>query len=132
MLADALLRDGRLVALGPARGTLTALRPLDFDEDGESRYTTCALLAIEADAIARALTRQDEGVATVPAAGVGLLVRRHRELGADQRAMVERLSTSGAGVEVVIGKAGSGKTHCETASTGPSRVETRLASAVGA
>ncbi len=33
---------------------------------------------------------------------------------------------------VFLGPPGTGKTHCETASTGPSRVETRLASAVGA
>ncbi len=108
-IADTLLADRRLVALGPARNTLTVRQP--DDEQGESRYTTESLLAVEFDAVAGALARRAEGVAAVPAAGVGFLVRRHRNLGWDQRAMVERLTTSGAGVEVVVGKAGAGKTY---------------------
>ncbi|MDP8929781.1 MAG: relaxase domain-containing protein [Actinomycetota bacterium] len=109
-LTDQLLADGRLVTVG--RGTqLSLLARTPTDVDDPVRYTTTDLLATETIAIERALARSNEQVATVDTPWVDWVVRRHGELGDDQAAMVRQLCTSGAGVEVVVGNAGSGKTH---------------------
>jgi conjugative relaxase-like TrwC/TraI family protein len=74
------------------------------------RYSTRELLAIEADLLARAAASRDAGLATVPDHAVTLAHTQHPQLSDEQRAMVDRLLTSGAGVDVVVGKAGTGKT----------------------
>ncbi|MDP8927829.1 MAG: hypothetical protein M3O70_04415 [Actinomycetota bacterium] len=89
--ADALLGgDRRLVALGPARGRLTVLRPSVHCDDGEARYTTRSLLATETTTIQGALARRREGVASVPPSGLAFLLRRHRELGPTSEAWRRR------------------------------------------
>ena len=109
-LTDGLLADGRVVTVGRgAQLSLLKRTPTDIDEP--IRYTTTGLLATETSAIERALARSDAQVATVGSSTVKAAVGRHRELGEDQASMIRRLCTSGAGVEVVVGKAGSGKTH---------------------
>lgn len=109
-LTDRLLGDGRVVAVGP--GTqLSLFERTPTDSDDPIRFTTTELLTTETSAIARALARRGEQAATVDPSRVERVIRRHGELGDDQAAMVRRLCTSGAGVEVVVGKAGSGKTH---------------------
>ena len=106
-----------LVALGPTRGHLSNIdvirrtdgRVVPVDPD-EARYTTRGLLLTEQRAINRSLTRQNDqsAIATDPAVVTAL---RRRTLTDEQTAMVRRLATSGAGVEVVVGKAGTGKTY---------------------
>jgi conjugative relaxase-like TrwC/TraI family protein len=119
-LADQLLerhRGGQVVELGPNRGGLRAVdvirrhdgRLVPSDPDGR-RYTTRGLLLIEQHAITTALTRTGDQVAVVDPAAVERAVKG-RGLSDEQTAMVRRLTTSGAGVEVVVGKAGTGKTY---------------------
>lgn len=85
--------DGRLV-----RGT------------DEARYSTPELLALERRALDGALARRDDAVAVVDDAQVGAALARRPALSEEQRDMVGTLTRSGAGVDVVVGKAGSGKT----------------------
>ena len=77
---------------------------------GEPRYTTNEMLSVEQEVIERAVDRRFEraGVATTSALQSALETRS--SLFDDQRAMVQSLTTSGLGVEVVVGKAGAGKT----------------------
>jgi len=49
-------------------------------------------------------------VATVGQATLDHVLAEHLHLGDEQRVMVRRLTTSGAGVDVVVGRAGTGKT----------------------
>jgi conjugative relaxase-like TrwC/TraI family protein len=117
--ADAFLTHDTdlLVTLGPTRGQLTSidvirradgrLVPAEVDE---RRYTTKGLLLTEQRAITRALDRHDAGIAVADERHRDLAVRR-RTLSVEQAELVRRLTGSGAGVEVVVGKAGTGKTY---------------------
>ncbi|HVV77943.1 MAG TPA: AAA family ATPase, partial [Mycobacteriales bacterium] len=73
------------------------------------RYSTADLLATESHALHTAIDRQDEGLAAVPSHTVEAVLA-DGALSVDQGVAVRRLLTSGAGVEVVVGPAGSGKT----------------------
>ncbi len=118
-VADAILKQETdlLVALGPTRGHLTSVdvirrgdgRVVPVDTE-ERRYTTKGLLLTEQRAINRSLTRTDSQVAVADDGAVARSLRR-RTLSDEQAMMVRRLTTSGAGVEVVVGKAGTGKTY---------------------
>ncbi|MCC5947619.1 MAG: AAA family ATPase [Nitriliruptoraceae bacterium] len=118
-VADALLtRDTNLlVALGPTRGNLTSVdvirrsdgRVVPVDP-GERRYTTKGLLLTEQRAINHSLDRHDDRVGIARPRMLDRALAR-RSLTDEQAAMVRRLTTSGAGVEVVVGKAGTGKTY---------------------
>jgi Ti-type conjugative transfer relaxase TraA len=118
-LADKVLAHDptQLVELGPTRGQLTAVdtirrgdgRLVAADPDGR-RYTTRGLLLLEQHAITTALQRTADNVAVVDEADVDRTLQR-RTLSDEQATMVRRLTTSGAGVEVVVGKAGTGKTY---------------------
>jgi conjugative relaxase-like TrwC/TraI family protein len=106
-----------LVTLGPTRGTLTALDVIRRDDGrivpadpDERRYTTKGLLLIEQQAINRSLARQAEAVGVAGGGVVGAAIQQ-RTLTEEQHTMVRRLTTSGAGVQVVVGKAGTGKTY---------------------
>jgi conjugative relaxase-like TrwC/TraI family protein len=106
-----------LVELGPTRGHLTAvdvIRRADgrvvAADAGERRYTTKGLLLTEQRAVNLARGRQFDGIAVAEPAGLDRALRR-RTLSAEQETMVRRLTTSGAGAEVVVGKAGTGKTY---------------------
>ncbi len=117
--ADAILNHDTdlLVSLGPTRGHLTGVdvirrgdgRVVPVDRD-ERHYTTRGLLLTERRAINRSLARHDAGLAVVDSQTVDGALRR-RTLSPEQAAMVRRLTSSGAGVEVVVGKAGTGKTY---------------------
>lgn len=76
----------------------------------ERRYSTNDMLAVEQSVIERAIERRlgSCGLADPEILESGL--SRRPTLYADQQAMVQRLTTSGQGVEVVVGKAGAGKT----------------------
>jgi Ti-type conjugative transfer relaxase TraA len=118
--ADAILNHDSdlIVTLGPTRGQLTGVDvirrtdgrvvPAEFDE---RRYTTRGLLLTEQRAIERALDRQADGIAVADERHRDIAVHPRRTLTREQQAMVRRLTSSGAGVEVVVGKAGTGKTY---------------------
>ena len=117
--ADAFLahETDLLVQLGPTRGQLTGIdvirradgRVVPAGAD-ERRYTTGGLLLTEQRAINHALDRHDTGIAVADDGHREVAVRR-RTLTDEQQSMVRRLTSSGAGVEVVVGKAGTGKTY---------------------
>ncbi len=118
-VAEALLTSDTnlLVALGPTRGHLTSVavirrgdrRVVPVDA-GERRYTTKGLLLTEQRAINRSMTRHDAQVGIAPPRLPERAIGR-RSPTDEQQAMVRRLTGSGAGVEVVVGKAGTGKTY---------------------
>ena len=76
----------------------------------EKRYTTLEMLQVEQRVIESAVARRLDraGVASETASAAAL--QRRPSLFPDQRAMIKSLTDSGLGVEVVIGKAGAGKT----------------------
>jgi len=121
-LADGLLASDRVVPLeGLAshrsgdviavrgqggEGTLKAV-PTDLE-----RWSTPEMLATEASLLLGASARRRAGVGLASREAVETAISRRPILhnSSEQRAMVELLASSGAGVEVVRGKAGSGKT----------------------
>jgi len=113
-----LLRDQRVVpvlAPGP-RTSNDVLRVRDATgrivrtvDQSARRYTTVDLLAAETELLHRATSRRDAGVARVPRGIVDQVLAANPTLDADQLAMVCTLASSGAGVDVVVGKAGTGK-----------------------
>ena len=76
----------------------------------EKRYTTLEMLEVEQRVIENAVARRLDGSGVVTEAAGAEALERRPSLFPDQRAMVKSLTTSGLGVEVVIGKAGAGKT----------------------
>ncbi len=118
ILVNRLLRDDRVVpVLAPtARTSGELLRVRDATgriirtvDQSERRHTTIDLLAAETQLLHRATSRQDAGVARVPGAIVDQVLAAHPTLDVDQRIMVRILASSGAGVDLVVGKAGTGK-----------------------
>ncbi|MBW3606661.1 MAG: relaxase domain-containing protein, partial [Actinobacteria bacterium] len=118
ILANRLLRDDRVVpVLAPAaRTTGEVLRVRDANgriirtvDQAERRYTTIDLLTAETELLQRATSRQHAGVARIPEAVVDQVLAASSTLDADQHAMIHTLASSGAGVDVVVGKAGTGK-----------------------
>lgn len=78
----------------------------------ESRWTTPEMLQIERRAIAVALDGQGGGCGVVTDGSVEASLAARPSLGDDQRRAVHALVTSGNGVDVLIGPAGTGKTFC--------------------
>ena len=74
------------------------------------RWTTPEMLATENRLINGARSRTDDWVGIAAPDQVEAALAARPTLSAEQTAMVERLTGSGAGVEVVVGAAGSGKT----------------------
>jgi len=89
------------------RGQDGATRPLETDV---ARFSTPELLALERRVVAESQARVGEGVATVGQTQLRLGLVGHSDLSAEQRALVIALTTSGNGVDVVVGAAGTGKT----------------------
>jgi conjugative relaxase-like TrwC/TraI family protein len=77
---------------------------------GEPLCTTTELLAVEAQLLERAETHARFPGPRVNHEQIRALLTGHALLSDEQRSMVERLAASGAGIEVVVGKAGAGKT----------------------
>jgi conjugative relaxase-like TrwC/TraI family protein len=77
---------------------------------GVDRYSTPELLALERQLVDGAATRAEQGCAVVRPEVVRQVLDRHSTAGEDQVAMVRDLTQGGAGVAVVVGRAGSGKT----------------------
>jgi conjugative relaxase-like TrwC/TraI family protein len=87
-----------------------AVVPLVGDAPVEiRRYSTADLLVTEAAALRSAVERTNDGVGVVPADTVERSLLG-AGLSGDQDAAVRRILSSGAGVEVVVGPAGAGKT----------------------
>jgi conjugative relaxase-like TrwC/TraI family protein len=77
---------------------------------GVDRYSTPELLALERHLVDGATGRAGERCVIVQPEVVRQVLDRHRSAGEDQAAMVTDLTQGGAGVAVVVGRAGSGKT----------------------
>jgi conjugative relaxase-like TrwC/TraI family protein len=77
---------------------------------GVERFSTPELLALERHLVDSATQRADERCAVVRPELVRQVLDRHATVGEDQAAMVHDLTQGGAGVAVVVGRAGSGKT----------------------
>jgi conjugative relaxase-like TrwC/TraI family protein len=77
---------------------------------GVNRFSTPELLALERQLVDGAVARADRRCAVVRPELVRQVLDRHATAGDDQAAMVRDLTHGGAGVAVVVGRAGSGKT----------------------
>jgi hypothetical protein len=119
LVAERLLADPDVVAVG---GTNTAARVhtragLGGDhtqllpEPDERRFTTRDLLAIEQHLVEGALARRACGAGRATTAAIETALAARPSLSAEQVAMCRRVLSSGDGVEVVRGHAGTGKTH---------------------
>jgi conjugative relaxase-like TrwC/TraI family protein len=76
----------------------------------ERRWSTPELLAVEQRLVAAATDRIGEQTAVVGHDAVRAALAAHPTAGADQQAMVRDVCQGGAGVAVVVGRAGTGKT----------------------
>jgi conjugative relaxase-like TrwC/TraI family protein len=76
----------------------------------ERRWSTPDLLAVERRLVTRATGRTGEQTAGVSHQAVREALAAHPTAGADQQAMVRDLCQGGAGVALVVGRAGTGKT----------------------
>jgi conjugative relaxase-like TrwC/TraI family protein len=77
---------------------------------GVERFSTPELLTLERQLVDGATQRSSERCAVVRPELVRQVLDRHTTAGEDQAAMVRDLTQGGAGVAVVVGRAGSGKT----------------------
>jgi conjugative relaxase-like TrwC/TraI family protein len=113
-LVDRLIASDHVVALeGGEAGAVVRTSGGGRVRSGEPLLTTVELLEVEARLLDGAAARVGEGVGTV--ASEALEERFERRPGGlvlsdEQRTLVERLVTSGDGVEVVRARAGTGKT----------------------
>lgn len=78
---------------------------------GEQRFTTTDLLVTEGNVVALGEQLRHRQAGIVEADALEYALRARPTMGDDQRAMVRAITTSGAGVEVVVAKAGTGKTY---------------------
>lgn len=78
---------------------------------GEGRFTTREMLAIERDLLETADRRRQSGVGRAGPAAIEAALAARPELSDEQRELVESLTRSGAGVQVVRAAAGTGKTR---------------------
>jgi conjugative relaxase-like TrwC/TraI family protein len=103
-VATSVLRDARVV---PLLGSADASASVK-----SRRYSTRELLATELAAVQLAVEGLEDHAAKLPTAAVEATVREAEAAGlsTEQQQMLHRLLTSGAGVDVVVGAAGSGKT----------------------
>lgn len=117
-LADEALADERMVTV------VDELSALSGDEvavgaDGSvtsalavrQRWTTEEMLEVEARLIDRSIAGAASGAGVVPAPMVEDHLEGREDLTGEQAEMVRRLATSGDGVQVVVGRAGTGKTY---------------------
>jgi conjugative relaxase-like TrwC/TraI family protein len=77
---------------------------------GVERFSTPELLALERQLVDGATARAGEHCGVVRPELVRQVLDRHQTAGEDQAAMVRDLTQGGAGVALVVGRAGSGKT----------------------
>jgi conjugative relaxase-like TrwC/TraI family protein len=77
---------------------------------GVDRFSTPELVTLERQLVDSATKRTEQGCAVVWPELVRQVLDRHATAGEDQAAMVRDLTQGGAGVALVVGRAGSGKT----------------------
>jgi conjugative relaxase-like TrwC/TraI family protein len=77
----------------------------------ERRYATPELLMLERGLVEQAERRASEGTAVVAGEHIRCALAAHDGLDADQRAMIRQVTQDGAGISLVVGYAGSGKTY---------------------
>ena len=93
--------------LGSERAVLVTLdRGVD-----EPRYSTPELLYLERGLVHQLERRADEHTAVVAGEHVRAALQARPGLDADQQAMVRQVTSDGAGISLVVGYAGSGKTY---------------------
>jgi conjugative relaxase-like TrwC/TraI family protein len=93
--------------LGSERAVLVTVdRGLD-----EPRYSTPELLDLERGLVDQVERRADEHTAVVAGEHVRAALHARPGLDADQQAMVRQVTGDGAGISLVVGYAGSGKTY---------------------
>jgi hypothetical protein len=110
---------GQLAAIGPAQledltDRFLAERCLSVMADQtvtERRWTTPELLQVEQRLLDAAVGRAAEQVGVCSPTVVRDALAAHLTVGVDQEAMVRDLCQSGAGVQLVVGRAGTGKTY---------------------
>jgi conjugative relaxase-like TrwC/TraI family protein len=110
---------GQLAAIGPAQleeltDRFLAERAISVMADqtvAERRWTTPELLGVEQRLLAAAVGRAAEQVGVCSPMVVRDALAAHPTVGVDQEAMVRDLCQGGAGVQVVVGRAGTGKTY---------------------
>ena len=96
--ADHVQGDGRAVALP------------DTSRYGDTRYSTVELLDTEQRLLDAAARRRHAHLAVADTRALSAALGRRPSLSDEQEEMVTALTTSGAGVQTVVGVAGSGKT----------------------
>jgi conjugative relaxase-like TrwC/TraI family protein len=119
-LADAVERDERVVRIVDGRAQLTEGQRLER-ADGqvttqglrERRWSTVEMLELERRLLVNATGSAETatGAGEVTGAEVERALASRVNLGDEQAAMVRQLTTSGRAVEVVVGRAGTGKTY---------------------
>ena len=112
---DGILADRDAVQPLPPRlrdGETEPEAMLRWTETGHDlRYTTPEMLALERGMVATAQARAGAGVGMARADTVAAAMATRRTLTADQRAMIQEVCLSPAGVLVIEGDAGVGKTY---------------------
>jgi conjugative relaxase-like TrwC/TraI family protein len=98
-LADEFLASERAVPVTVDRGL------------EERRFSTRELLALERGLVEQADRRANDGVGVVAGEHVRATLQARPSLDADQQAMVQQVTQDGAGISLVVGYAGSGKTY---------------------
>jgi len=114
-LADEVLRSDAVVPLAVGAGVEGTVRRADGRvmraDPTERRYSTPEMLRIEQQLIETAQRRLDAGVGIALPEALDAAIAARPTLGPEQAEMVRALTTSGRGVEVVVGRAGTGKTY---------------------
>lgn len=109
---------GRLAAVPPEKLARLAdrflaeraLSVVGEHADGERRYATPELLKTERRLLAAAVGRANEHTAVASHASVREALRAHPTIAGEQAAMVRDVCQGGAGVAMVEGRPGTGKT----------------------
>lgn len=114
-LIDRATNDRRIIEVDPGRGA----GPLVITPDGNSRpvgvgdrrWSTAELLAVEQRMLRLAMLPIRGGTSHIDLARVEEALAARPDLGPDQAEMVRRITTSTNAVDVVVGRAGTGKTY---------------------
>ena len=113
-LVDVFLADGDVVRIVNAGHLDTTVERDDGTEvavsEDRRRWSTPEMLAVEADLIGNAMDRKNTGVAVASGSSIDKALLARPSLSWEQTDMVDAVCTSGDGVEVVVGAAGTGKT----------------------
>jgi conjugative relaxase-like TrwC/TraI family protein len=95
-LADGFIAEHRVIEVG--------------DVAGEPRWTTVELLLTENRVVERTRNQRDAGAAIAQPDKVEAAIASRPSISDEQAAMVRHLTLSGAGIDVAVGAAGTGKT----------------------